>query len=140
MEKTTVIKARWLILSENKIFLCKLAKQGFYCLPGWTLEPWELVKQTLEREFVEELWTRPIIWKLAYINEFINRDGWTTLDMWYFIENVGDFKEKIDLSKASHWFELSEVWFYDLEKLENYRPDNLRQIIKLIKNGEIELS
>jgi len=140
MNKTIVIKARWLILSENKIFLCKLKRQGFYCLPGWTLEPWELVKQTLEREFVEELWTIPVIWKLAYINEFVNEFWWTTLDMWYFIENVEDFKREIDLSKTTHWFELSEVWFYDLDKLDNYKPENLKEIIQIIKNWEIELN
>jgi len=130
MKKPVLIKVRWLILKENKVFLCKLRKWNFYCLPWWTLEPWELTKETLEREFIEELWIKPIIWKLVFTQEFVNKFWWTTIDFWYNIENVEDFSKNINLDKNSHWFELSEIWFYNLDKLENYKPENLKEIIK----------
>ncbi|MCT4616943.1 MAG: NUDIX domain-containing protein [Candidatus Gracilibacteria bacterium] len=139
MKKNVIIKARGLILSGKKIFLCKLKRQGFYCLPGGTLESGELVRETLEREFIEELGVKPIIGKMAYINEFVDKKRGTVLDIWYYIENIHDFEKDIDLDKNSHGHELSEVGFYDLEELEDYRPKKLKEILEIIELGEIEM-
>lgn len=125
------VKVRWVVINEWKVFLCKLAKWDFYCLPWWTLEQWETLKECLKREFIEELWVKPKIWERLYFQEFFsNEKANTTIDFWFKVNNYKDFLN-IDLSKTSHWFELSEAWFYDLEEIENYRPDWLKDLVKM---------
>jgi len=126
------IKARWVIINpEWKVFLCKLKKEDFFCLPWGTLEEWELVEACLERELFEELWIKWKIWKLAYINDFIRKKNWeSVIDLRYAIQNPEDFTN-IDLSKASHGFENSEVGFYDLNKIQwEYKPENLKDVLE----------
>lgn len=123
------IKVRWVIKKDNKIFLCKIANAWFYCLPWWTLEKWETIKQCLEREIIEELWIKPIIWELIKVYEFFTNEWNTWIDFWFEILNFQDFK-KIDLKSSTHWFELSEVWFYDLQQLKDFKPVDLLELVK----------
>lgn len=123
------VKVRWVIIDNSKVFLCRLSTGWFYCLPWWTLEKWETLEECLEREFIEELWVKPIIWDVIYTQQFFSKNKETTwIDFWYKINNPDDYKN-IDLSKTTHWFELSEVWFYDLDKIENYKPTWLKEIL-----------
>lgn len=123
------IKVRGVILDKEtwKVFLC--GDWSFLCLPWWTLEPGETREETLIREFQEELWIVPIIWKLLYINEFTG-DNKTTVDFWYEIVNIEDF-QNINLANVP-LTEVTECWFYLLERDLNYKPEDLWDILKNI--------
>lgn len=133
------VKVRWVTLLEWKILLCKLSEFWFFCLPWWTMDWWENRKETLKREFIEELWVEPEIGALLYINEFVKWDK-TTLDFRYNIENPKDFLN-IDVSKASHGFEISEVWFYSLEDFGwDLRPDFLPNLLQDLEKWTLTLN
>ncbi len=124
-------KVRGVLIKDSKIFLCKLAHGGFYCLPGGTLEPGETRLEGLRREIIEELGVEPKIGPLVYSHEFVRSNGLTTYDFWYAIENVGDF-ENIDISKATHGFEHEEVGFYDLASIAGqYKPIRLPELLEI---------
>jgi 8-oxo-dGTP pyrophosphatase MutT (NUDIX family) len=110
------IKARGVIIQGNKIFLGKLAKYNFACLPGGTLEPRETLRECLARELMEELGVIAKIGSLVYTQEII-RESSTMFDFWYWIENPDDFIN-IDLSTVSHGFEHDEVGFYNPRTLD----------------------
>lgn len=119
------------MVKDGKIFLCKLAKAGFYCLPGGTLEPGETRLEGLRREIIEELGVEPKIGPMVHSQEFTRSNGLTTYDFWYAIENVEDF-ENVDISKASHGFEHDEVGFYDLADIAGlYKPTRLPELVAI---------
>ncbi len=127
-----LIKARGVIMHEGKIFLCKLAigDASFYCLPGGTLEMNETLETGLSRELFEELGVEAKVGPLVYTQQII-RENKSTFDYWYWIENASDFLD-IDLSKASHGFEHTEVGFYDPAELTApYRPLTLPTLMKI---------
>ena len=133
--ETVLVKIRWLILQDWKIFLVKLTKEWFWCLPGWTLEKWESLEECLYREIFEELWVQSIIWKQVYQQHFI-RETWThTFDFWYQILNPNDFKN-INIEKASHWFEIAEAGFFDINNLDDLdfevKPNWIKSIVESI--------
>ena len=67
---------------------------------------------------------------LIYSQQII-RDGSSTFDFWYWIENPQDFVN-IDLATVSHGFEHSEVGFYDPRKLESpVRPLRMTELIDI---------
>lgn len=123
------IKVRWIIKKENKIFLVREIKKHFYYLPWWTLDENESFRDCLKREIFEEFWVKAEIWELVSIREFEN-EGNFYLDVWFEIKNFSDF-ENIDKSKATHWFEYYDEWFYDLKKLKekDLRPANLEELL-----------
>lgn len=123
------IKVRWVIINNNKIFLVREIKKHFYYLPWWTLEWNETFKECLNREIIEELWIKPIIWDLLNIREFKTENG-IILDIWFEIKNYKDF-EKIDKDKTSHWFEYYDEWFYTFDELiwKDVKPLNIKQIL-----------
>lgn len=122
------IKVRGVIIENWKIFLCKLAKAWFYCLPWWTLETWESLVDCLEREMIEEIGVKPKIWWLVYVNEFVWDNGICGIDFWFNILNVKDYYN-INLTKTSHGFELSETWFYDLEWID-FKPSTIKSLLE----------
>lgn len=127
-------KVRGVMVKDGKIFLCKLARAGFYCLPGGTLEPGETRIEGLRREIIEELGVEPKIGPMVYSQEFTRSSGLTTYDFWYAIENARDF-ENVDISKATHGFEHDEVGFYDLSEIEGlYKPACLRELVAIWTN------
>ena len=129
------IRSRWIIFDKWKIFLVKNIKNDFYCLPGWKVEEWEMMKQWFEREIFEELWVRPEVWQLVHIQEFIYKEQ-TNLEFWYLITNPEDFKN-IDLSKTSHSFEIGNCGFYDLDEVDfDYKPLELKEILEKVKKWE----
>jgi len=71
-----------------------------------------------------------MIWKLVHINDFVRqKNGESVVDLRYLITNYQDFLD-IDLEQASHWFENTEVWFYDLDSVQwGIQPKNLKEIL-----------
>lgn len=136
------IRCRAIIIEDSKIFLTvpSLAKEPFYCLPGWKLDEGERLEECIKREVFEELWVNAVVWDMIYVNEFINYTWELNIDFWYLIENIEDFKN-LDLSKTSHWkLEILEYWFYDLSKLNKpLKPEFLPEILKEL-NSEKKLS
>jgi 8-oxo-dGTP pyrophosphatase MutT (NUDIX family) len=127
-----IVKARAVIIQGDKIFLGKLAKYNFACLPGGTLEPRETLRECLARELMEELGVVAQIGPLVYTQEII-RENSTMLDFWYWIENPNDFNH-IDLSVVSHGFEHDEVGFYDPRNLDlPLRPEKLPELVDIWK-------
>ncbi len=79
---------------------------------------------------MEELGIVAKIGPLVHTQEIISEDR-SVFDFWYWIENAEDFLT-VDLSKASHGFEHSEVGFYDLEMLgDNFKPVSLKKLQKI---------
>ncbi len=124
------IKVRWVILDDdNKIFLVREIKKHFYYLPWWTLEKWKSLRECLNREIIEELWIKPIIWDIISIREFEN--SWShQLDIWFDIKNYKDYKN-IDKAKASHAYEYYDEWFYSFDELtwKDVKPWNVQEIL-----------
>lgn len=125
-----VIKVRWVIKKENKIFLVKITKWNFYCLPGWTYEWNETFQECLKREIIEELWIIPVVGKTILIKEFFKESTKELyLDIWFEITNADDFETVSQ--EATHAFEIENAWFYSEEdlKLLNVKPGNIFEII-----------
>ncbi len=124
------IKVRWVVKKENKIFFAYVNKWWFYCLPWWTYEGWETFKECLSREFVEELWITPEIWKCVLIREFKNLSGELYLDIWFEILNIHDFDE-INNQSATHAFEISDAKFLQKSYIDNLdvRPKEIFDLL-----------
>jgi len=125
-----LIKARAIIIKDKKIFLVKDSEYWKYMIPWGTWEQWETIKEILYREIKEELWITPIIDKLVWFREYLNKEWDITLQFLFLIKNVSDFVN-IDKEKCSHHFEWTESWFYSLEELKEnnaYIPDDLEEI------------
>lgn len=135
-----LIKARALIVKDDKIFLVRYSVSNWkYMLPWWKMEAWETIKETLLREIKEELWIAPEIDKFLWFREYINKIWDITLQFLFVVKNVDDYLS-IDKSKCSHWFEWDEWWFFSIQELKenNLRfPDDLEDIymIYLGKNN-----
>lgn len=128
-------KVRGVIVKDGKIYLCRLARTGFYCLPGGTLEPGETRREGLRREIVEELGAEPVIGDLVYTQEFGRSSGLTTYDFWYAIENADDYVD-VDPSKCTHGFEHDEIGFYDPAEIAGqFKPANLPELLAQWTSG-----
>lgn len=136
------IKARALILLKNKVFLVKDREYWNYILPWGTQKNGEWVKETLEREIIEECWIYPIIEKFIWFREYKSKNWYVAIQFLFLIKNSQDFL-CIEEDKCSHSFEWEEAWFFSLEKLQkenaNY-PSDLEEIIKKSKSWEIYYS
>jgi len=135
------IKARAIILKDNKVLLIKDNRCDKYMLPWWTLENWETIINTLNREIKEELGITPVIDKCLYTREYTTWDNSKWIEFCFLISNIDDF-QSIDKSKCTHWYEWDSVNFYDLNSLESFDvyPKNLKDlIINWLENTKIYL-
>lgn len=133
---TTIIKVRWVIIKDNKIFLVRDSESWNFILPWWKQEFWENIKDTFYREMLEETWVKAEIDKFIWFKEYIAKNWNITIQFLFKVKNIDDF-ENIDKDKCSHWYEWRECWFYSLEYLKsnNYDiPQDLEQIINIWKN------
>lgn len=122
-----IIRVRALIKHNWKMFLVKNNGRDFYCLPGWKHEWDENMKDTLKRELKEELFVDAEIWELITINEYLKDDKYN-LDLVFDVINSEDFLN-FNLEKATHSFELSNAWFFDInDKNLILKPSNLTEI------------
>lgn len=109
-----IIRVRALVKYEWDVFLVQNDGRDFYSLPGGKHEWNEDMKATLKRELLEELYVDAEIWDLVWTNEFV-KDWKFNLDLIYSVNNPEVFLN-YNLEKASHSFELSWAWFFNLEK------------------------
>ena len=85
--------------------------------------------ECLHREIIEELAVTPEIGKLIAAHSFVRKNGQSVCDVRYEVTNRKDFLD-IDLSKASHGFEILEYAFYDRNSVPDiYKPDDLFDIV-----------
>lgn len=128
------IACRGLIIHENKLLTVRLKDYKHFCLPGGTLEKDEEITQCIQREIQEELWITPILWNIAFIHELIIPET-HLIEFFYVIKNPQDFLS-IDLAKASHWFEIKEMHWLDIEN-----PDVeflAKELLVLLKDSKPE--
>lgn len=136
------IKARGIILKDDKIFLVEDARCNKFMLPWGTLDEGESIVEALKREIFEELWVNPIIDKMWYVREFSTYDKLKWIDFCFFIKNIWDF-ENIDKTKCSHSDEWYSAKFHnldDLDKMDNLYPKNLKELVlESLKNNKVYL-
>lgn len=125
------LKARGIILKDNKIFLVEDSRCNKFMLPGWTLDDWESIVLALKREIFEELWVEPVVDNVLYVREFSTFDNQKGIEFCFLIKNVDDF-DIIDKSKCTHsdeWYSAKFHSFDDLDKIDNLYPKNLKELV-----------
>ena len=134
------VACRPIIINNGKLFIVKHKPENdFYCLPWWSLERWETLQQCFEREIEVELGIKPLTAKLLFINEWLlhSRDK-HILEFFYYVENSKDFID-IDISKASHNFELCEIKWIDInEDFPELQPRFLLPELRKINWNDLE--
>jgi len=130
----TIIKVRWVILKDSKVFLLQWAPWKKFMLPWWKQEKNETIKDTFYREMFEETWIKAEIEKFLWFKEYINQKWEITIQFLFKVKNIYDF-ENIDKTKCSHWYEWIQWGFYDLDYLKENNldyPQDLEEIINTI--------
>ena len=134
------IACRAIIINKGKLLIVKLKPEhDFYCLPWGSLERRETVEQCFEREIYEELWVKPIVWELLFINQWLLHQ-WDKhiLEFFYSINNSSDFLS-LDHTKASHGFEVHEVKWVDInEDITDFAPKELLPHLKTLDENNLE--
>lgn len=111
-EKKFVVRTRAIILNEGKLLLVKHPEDTSYAaLPGGHLEWGEDIKESLEREIVEELGIKPVLGKLLYVHSFVGIRGGHSVEFFFEVTNGGDYKniKDIESKERSHSDELAEI-------------------------------
>lgn len=111
MTEARRVAVRGLVYKNGKLFAQKLhsSKQDYWCTPGGGIDPLESLHDALIREMIEETGVRPVIGKLALIQQFATHGTSShgeeeQLEFFFIIENADDY-EHIDLSATSHGVE-----------------------------------
>jgi len=120
MEKIFRPAVRMIILKDNKLLLCKMWK--VWGLPGWWIDWWEKLEESLKRESVEELWEKAILDKIIFIQDFIWSKSWRNnvhfLEYFCTIKNNKDFYDILNTYKnSSHAHELQDLQWFSLNKI-----------------------
>lgn len=128
-----VIKARAVIMLDDKVFLTRDAKKDShrYFLPGGTVEMGESVIDGLRREITEELGKREsTIGKIVAIYEYVNSQQEKVLTLCFALGHPEDFTDIIP-TECSHGHEYSECGFYSRKEVSqfNTHPKDLAAII-----------
>jgi ADP-ribose pyrophosphatase YjhB (NUDIX family) len=135
----TIIKTRWVIIKEDKIFLVRDIHSWNFIFPWWKQEEDETIKQSLFRELKEELWIETEIWDFIWFREYKSYN-WAITIQYLFKINYNESFENIDKSKCSHSYEWTEAWFYSLDYLKQNNldfPPDLEEIIEAVKSDYI---
>lgn len=91
MKYTGFITNAYIENNEGKILMVKLKKIGKWGLPGGKVEPGELPRQALKREFVEELGVEVEIKRLVGFREYYwESDGHFWVDLVYKANIIGN--------------------------------------------------
>lgn len=131
----THVRVRGIIIDDDEILVVKHKKDDdFYALQGGHLEFGESVLECIKREMVEELGVEPIIGKLLYINNFMDKkDESQSIEFFFEIKNGSDYKN-IDHLEKTHAFEIAElIWVKQSDDVKILPM----QVGVDLKNGEI---
>lgn len=131
-----IIKVRWIIIKENKIFLVKDFGSWKYMLPGWKIEKWEWIIEALNREIKEETWINAKIWDYIWFKEYISNKNEITIQYLFKINNIFDF-DNIIRENCSHCHEWSESWFFSFDFIYKNKLDiplDLKEIYDISLN------
>lgn len=130
-----------ILVKENKILVCKINNNPFYCLPGGHVELLEDSRNAIIREFKEETLIDTKVERLLFITENFFKSGMYDcheIGMYYLLHadniSLDDFereeKERDGITK------LSFKW-QDIEKLENVKPEFLKEKLDLNKTKHL---
>jgi ADP-ribose pyrophosphatase YjhB (NUDIX family) len=136
MEQSIRNTARGIVVDDGKLLVFRLAKaDGWYSLPGGGIEFGENIEQAIAREMLEETGIKAEVGKLLCVQDMAFPDK-HRIEFFYHIKNGSDYRN-IDLSKATHGFEIAETLFVDPANTEKIiLPSFLREIVpELVKTG-----
>jgi ADP-ribose pyrophosphatase YjhB (NUDIX family) len=133
----TVIKVRWIIIKDEKIFLLWNDKKLMY--PWWKQEIWETIQDTFYREMLEETWVKAEIDKFLWFKEYINQNWQISIQFLFLVKNTDDF-ENINRAKCSHAYEWNVAWFFDIKFLEKNWYDFPKDLPNIMRSIEFDYS
>ncbi len=139
MDKNFKIAARLIILKNDKILLCEM--WDVWWLPGWQVEWWENIIDTLKRESVEELWIEAIFDEVAFTQDYIDIDqNIHCLEYFCLIKNDNDFKQVVNTyHNSSHAHELYDLQWFDMNSIPiTMMPQNFLPTLNEIINNRID--
>ncbi|MDD3302367.1 MAG: NUDIX domain-containing protein [Candidatus Gracilibacteria bacterium] len=134
----TYIKARGIIIKDDKIFLLRDKEFGNFLLPGGTQEEGETIEDTFYREMKEETGIDVIIESFLGFKEYVSKKGYVAIQFLFKVKNVDDFSEIIR-EKCSHCEEWCEIGFYSIDYLKENKfsyPKDLEELFIKAKNNE----
>ena len=119
-----------ILLKDNKILVCKINNNEFYCLPGGHVELLEDSQSAMLREFKEETLIDAKVEKLLFMTENFFKSGkydCHEIGMYYLLSadnvSIEDFtREEHERDGITH---LSFKWI-DVDNLENLKPEFLK--------------
>ena len=122
-----------LLVVDNKLLVCKINNNNFYCLPGGHVELFENSRDAIIREFKEE--------RLLYLTENFFKSGkyeCHEIGMYYLLSanniKVEDFERKEE--EIDGITTLSFKW-QNIDNLENIKPEFLKEKLDLDKTKHL---
>lgn len=120
MREARRVCVRGLIYKNGKLFGQKLHNSNgdWWCTPGGGVDSMESLHDALAREMIEETGIKPVIGRLALVQQFATKDNTThgeneQLEFFFLIENTDDY-QVIDLENTSHGaLEIADFGFVD---------------------------
>lgn len=124
-----------LLVKENKLLVCRINDNKFYCLPGGHVELLEDSRCAMIREFNEETLIETKIVRLLFMTENFFKSGkydCHEIGMYYLLDaddvKIKDFnREEKERDGITH---LDFKWL-ELDNLENVKPEFLKNNIDL---------
>ncbi|MDE2030902.1 MAG: NUDIX domain-containing protein [Patescibacteria group bacterium] len=133
MEKKIIVRARAIILNNNKLLVVKHSHDSsFAALPGGHLEWGEDIKECLSREIVEELGINPEIGRLLYVNNFTEKDTEQSVEFFFEVTNGYAYKD-FENHTRTHAYELADILWIEPNDLVNILPKEFEEDFKLGK-------
>ncbi len=125
--KKFIVRTRGVIVHDGKILVVKHSHDhSFYALPGGHLEWEEDVKNSLEREIIEELGVTPEIGRLLFVNNFIEEGIKQSIEFFFEIKNSADYLD-VGKLKGTHSHELAEICWVSKEDKKNILPQKFQE-------------
>jgi 8-oxo-dGTP pyrophosphatase MutT (NUDIX family) len=109
-------------------------RNEFWCLPGGNVENKEALITAFKREIVEELGIEPVVGRLIYVHQFLDKKNHKEVTEFFFhIENAEDYSH-IDLATTTHGhLEIEEVDYVDPKTTvilpEFLKTENLAELL-----------
>ena len=130
-----------LLVVDNKLLVCKINNNNFYCLPGGHVELFENSRDAIIREFKEETLIDVKVERLLYLTENFFKSGkyeCHEIGMYYLLSanniKVEDFERKEE--EIDGITTLSFKW-QNIDNLENIKPEFLKEKLDLDKTKHL---